>query len=36
MTKTVVPVSEVVTDQFIATANAIDRKAFEARAKAMR
>ena len=36
VTKTVVPVAEVVTDQFIPTANAIDRKAFEARAKAMR
>lgn len=36
VTKTVVPVSEVVTDRFIATANTFDRKAFEARAKAMR
>jgi NitT/TauT family transport system substrate-binding protein len=36
VTRTVVPVSEVVTNQFIPYANAIDRKAFEARAEAMR
>lgn len=36
VTKTVVPVSEVVTDQFIPYANDVDRKAFEARAEAMR
>ncbi len=31
-----IPASEVVTDQFVAAANDFDRKAFEARAKAMR
>ncbi len=36
MSKRAIPASEVVTDQFIAFANAFDRKAFEQRAKSMR